>query len=98
MILISGLDYLASKELVNAKDSTDSGVQEKLSIIEDKSAYQFICVLTLDNLKSIGLKDIDIEKNDYIIGFNIKDNKVEVYNTRGYNGKYSLSEIKKIEE
>ena len=42
---------------------------------------------------------MEIDNDDkYLIQFNEKDETVEIYNTIGYNEKYSLSEIEKIKE
>lgn len=58
--------------------------------------------LTKDAIDVWGLNEIEIEEGeDYLIQFKDTDNanlSVEVYNTNGYNGKYSLTEIEQIEE
>lgn len=61
--------------------------------------YDYVAELSQDNLREFGLKDVKTSNDDkYIIGFNIKGDKVEIYNTKGFDGKYSLTELEKIED
>lgn len=54
--------------------------------------------VTAETLKEWGLDKIElVEGEEYLINFNDKDATVEVYNTKGYDGKYSLTEIDNIE-
>lgn len=51
-------------------------------------------VVTQDTLNLWGLSKIKLSDNEkYLIKFNESEMKVEIYNTNGYDGKYSLSEI-----
>ena len=53
----------------------------------------------MSNLEEMGIKGVQLEDNEtYIIRYEIDSMEVEVYNTLGYNGKYSLTDIDKIEE
>ena len=55
--------------------------------------------LTKETQDLWGLDKIELEEDEkYLIEFNENDVTVEVYNTIGYNGKYSLTEVDKIEE
>ena len=43
----------------------------------------------------------ELSKEDYgyfVIEYNLKDTKIEVINTKGYLGKYTLTEINKLTE
>ena len=61
--------------------------------------------LTEEAIKLWGLNEIKIKEGEYYL-IQFKDTiteentslSVEVYNTKGYNGKYSLTEIEQIEE
>lgn len=74
--------------------------QEQLS--NDNSNYTYYYKLDTPNLKDMGLSNVKSDKTDgyYIIKYNIKDNEIEVYNTKGFeNNKqiyYSLTEIQNI--
>ena len=58
-----------------------------------------VYALTNETYSIWGIEDIKLEDNEaYIVSFNEKEATVEVYNTLGYNGKYSLTEIDSIEE
>lgn len=51
-------------------------------------------VLTQETLDLWGLNKIKLSDNEkYLIKFNESEMKVEIYNTNGYDGEYSLSEI-----
>ena len=55
--------------------------------------------VTKEAMKQWGLDKIKTEANEYyLIKFDDTNATVEIYNTLGYNGKYSLTEIDKIEE
>lgn len=61
--------------------------------------------LTKDTLVKWGLDKIELQgQEQYVIEFNDiiddenKELSVEVYNTKGYNGNYSLTDIEKIEK
>lgn len=46
-----------------------------------------------------GLDQIKLKQNErYLIQFNEEEETVEIYNTIGFNNKYSLTEINKIEQ
>lgn len=67
----------------------------------EKSEYNYYYKLTEDNLKDMGLSNIKLSDTDglYIVKYDIKNAKVEeIYNTKGYEGKYSLTDIEQIEK
>ena len=87
--------YINNAKLEPASDITADG---SIPILE---CYK----LTQDALKEWGLTELEIiEGEDYLIQFkdiiNEENTKlsVEIYNTKGYDGKYSLTEIEQIEE
>lgn len=47
-------------------------------------------------LKNMGLEKIEDKKSEYWITFDEENCKVEIYNTQGYNGKYSLTDLENI--
>lgn len=55
--------------------------------------------LTTENLEKMGINDVvsNDEEGWYIIVYNIEEKTIEIYNTTGYNGKYSLTDIEQIE-
>ena len=67
----------------------------------EKSEYNYYYKLTEDNLKDMGLSNIKLSDTDglYIVKYDIKNAKVEeIYNTKVYEGKYSLTDIEQIEK
>ncbi len=55
-------------------------------------------LVTKDTMNLWGLNDIELEdKENYMIKFDDTNLTVEVYNTKGYDGKYSLTEIDNLE-
>ncbi len=60
-----------------------------------------VYVMTEETYTLWGMEDIynELEKGEgYLISFDEENATLEVYNTLGYNGKYSLTEIDSIEE
>ena len=58
-----------------------------------------------NKLRKIGLNEVanSNNKNDYVVGFNIVNNKVEVFSINGYKSKdgnvyHILSELENIDE
>ena len=79
---------------------------ENSSILNgDKLPVSECYILTEEALKTWGLDKIELEgQEQYLIKFNDtitesnKELSVEVYNTKGYNGSYSLTDIEQISE
>lgn len=91
----------AKTELKGTIATSDEVAQIKNKIGENKvdTDYTFYSELTMLNLEEMGIKGVQLEDNEtYIIRYEIDSMEVEVYNTLGYNGKYSLTDIDKIEE
>lgn len=94
----------ALKELTGEKVSeADYNILENIKIdISNIPEYVYYYKLTDDNLKQLGLGSIKLEKDEfYIIEYNIKDIKIEIYNTKGFeNDKtyyYSLTELENLD-
>lgn len=83
------------------KELNGTEIDEADNIDIEKSEYNYYYKLTEDNLKDMGLSNIKLSDTDglYIVKYDIKNAKVEeIYNTKGYEGKYSLTDIEKIEK
>ncbi len=78
-----------------AKLTKTSSVPSNINVKDINNCYD----VTNDTLNSWGLDKIEVEENEkYIIEFDEQNASVEIYNTLGYDGKYSLTDIEKIEE
>ncbi len=74
-------------KLQKATEANLSNVPESIPI---ESCY----VITEDTFNLWGLNKIELHENEsYLVQFDEDNLEVEVYNTRGYEGKYSLTEI-----
>ena len=62
--------------------------------------YIYYYELTEDQLKEMGLPDVksSTQNGKYMVEYDIEKAQVEIYNTKGYNGNYSLTDIESIEE
>ena len=84
--------------LVTASDSLASEL-ENIGISQEDINNGNVYKLTTENLKKMGINDV--ESNDeegwYVIVYNINDTTAEIYNTMGFQGKYSLTDIDAIE-
>ncbi len=84
--------------LVTISDSVSDKLKNigiNQSDIEAGNVYK----LTTDNLEKMGIKNVDSDDENgwYIIVYNISETTAEIYNTNGFNGKYSLKDIEKLE-
>ena len=81
---------LAGIALANAPEDVQNAVKNIPNIVFDENCYY----LDEATLTSMGIKNIDEEKNGYIIvKYNFSNADVEVINTKGYNEKYTLTQI-----
>lgn len=70
-----------------------------LGNISDKISISECYVVTTETLNLWGLNKIEMNKDEkYLVEFNEDELTVEVYNTKGYEGKYSLTELEELEE
>lgn len=78
-----------------AKMTSASGISIPAGIPQDANLY----VVTNDTLSYWGVGNIELEEGEiYLVKLDDVNATVEVYNTLGYDGKYSLTDIDKIEE
>ena len=85
------------KEKAKLEEASNE-VKNKINVTGD-NFYAFVKDENKDTYSEWGLDKIELENGEvYVIGFNENDLTVEVYNTLGYNGKYSLTDIDQIEE
>lgn len=79
--------YIGTAGMVKV-DTAPSGIPQADNLYE----------VTEKTLSNWGLDDIELEENEkYIVELDDVNTEVEVYNTIGYDGKYSLTEIENIE-
>ena len=75
-------------------DVATNEVKNKINVTGDN-----LYVLTTNTYSEWGLNKIELDNEEaYVVGFDENNLTVEVYNTLGYNGKYSLTDIDQIEE
>lgn len=99
--------YTDAKENLSGEDkgtviTADDGIVKNLlniGIKQEDIDQGKVYKLTTDNLQKMGINDVESndEKGWYIIVYNIEETTAEIYNTTGYNGKYSLTDIERIE-
>lgn len=101
------IDNLSDDEKINRineakKELKGIEITEADNINIEPSDYNnnYYYKLTEDNLKDMGLSNIKLSDTDelYIVKYDIQNAKVEIYNTKGYEGKYSLTDIEQIEK
>ena len=81
---------LAGTILTNSPEEVQNAVKNIPNVVFDESCYY----LDEATLIKMGIKNIDEDKNGYIIvKYNFNNADVEVINTKGYNGKYTLTQI-----
>lgn len=88
--------YINEVGLKRADDGSLSIYVPQESGIDLSSCY---CV-TQDALKNMGLEKIETEEGEYyLIQFNEEESAVvDIYNTIGYKGNYSLSQLEALDE
>ena len=71
-----------------------------ITVPDKEGNYIFYYKLTNSDLEHLGITGVesDEENGEYIVEYDVENVEVEVYNTKGYNGKHSLTEIEQIEE
>ncbi len=93
-----GINYLKNQNGEDKERPVFSEITTYGSYVEYK---EFVTQLKLDDLKVMGLKDVE-KPEKYLIAFNISENKVEIYYTDGYevNGTiyHSLTELENIKD
>lgn len=87
------------KEKAKLEEASNE-VKNKINVTGD-NFYAFVKDGNKDTYSEWGLNKIEPDSGSgetYVIRFDEKNLTVEVYNTLGFNGKYSLTEIEQIEE
>lgn len=78
----------------NAKLEKANTVPSEFGITDATTCYW----LTEEAKTNWGLNKLELKNNErYLIQFNENDATVEVYNSLGYNGKYSLTDVNQIQ-
>lgn len=99
-----GVQYL--NEIFEIDENYTEGKVEldKLSL-SYSNEYPYSIKFNENKLRKIGLNEVanSNNKNDYVVGFNIVNNKVEVFSINGYKSKdgnvyHILSELENIDE
>ena len=84
---ISLADSSIDSDVLNAAENTGK-------IEEDKSNYYY---LTPDNLEEMGIQNMDSDEYGYfIVKYDIENISVEVINTKGYQGNYTLEQLNSL--
>ncbi len=74
-------------------EKAENDIPSEFGISDTSSCYW----LTKEAQSQWGLEDIKLEKEEkYLIKFDEENEEVEVYNTLGFDGKYSLTDINQI--
>lgn len=89
------------KEEIRNEIYVTSGKLEKVTSIPDEITSQIqngkFYKVTQNALENMGIGNIKVSSDEeYLVEFDETNAKVEVYNTKGYNGVYSLSELENI--
>lgn len=71
----------------------------KIGIKDEDISTGKVYLLNTNNLEKMGIKDVqsDSENGYYIIVYDLDNTTAEIYNTIGYDNKYSLTDIERIE-
>lgn len=97
---IDELQEEEKQERINKAKAELKGTEtEKINIVPDKEGnYIYYYKLSEKQLKDMGISNVksDVKMGEYIVEYNIEKVQVEIYNTKGYNGKYSLTDIESI--
>ena len=69
-------------------------------ISEDEINAGKVYILSTENLEKMGIRNVQSDEDSgyYVIVYDIENTTAEIYNTVGYNGRYSLTAIEGIEE
>lgn len=83
------------REKAKLQKATEHEIPSNFGITDMTNCYW----LTTEAQTSWGLSKLQLKnKERYLIQFNETDETVEIYNTVGYHGQYSLTAIEQIEE
>lgn len=89
-----GNDNSAKLKKISELNSERPDITIPSEIPQDETVYW----VTEETMQKWGINKIKLlEGEAYLIKFNETEAKVEIYNTLGFNGKYSLTDINEIE-
>ncbi len=112
LIQAKAKEYVEEANFKIGKDPDESKIQQvRDQIYIEKAHLEYVnetnvsfdttdCYeLNEQTYKDWGLNEIKLDENEkYLLKFDENNLAVQVYNTKGYNGKYSLTEIEDIKE
>ncbi len=86
--------------MAKLKKLSQATTEDSLNIPNGITTNDNFYYVTREALKEMGIENIETGENagEYLIEFDENNATAEIYNTKGYGGKYSLTEIDKIEE
>ena len=86
--------------MAKLKKLSQATTEDSLNIPNGITTNDNFYYVTREALKEMGIENIGTGENagEYLIEFDENNATAEIYNTKGYGGKYSLTEIDKIEE
>ena len=91
------IQTIKNENLKGTKVEENSEVQNLLQNTgktEEALEYYY---LTGQDLTDMGLKELTVEDYGYfVVGYNIDEIKVEVINTKGYQGNYTLTQLNEL--
>lgn len=92
------IEQIKSENLIGSKVKDNAEIKSELiekGIISDETKIDEYYYLKTENLEEMGLQNLqNVEDNGYfIVRYNIDDVRVEVMNTKGYKGKYTLQQL-----
>ena len=92
--------YAVKKEQAENEVYKGAGLEKATDVSAPSAIPVSECYKVTDaTLQNWGLEDMEKEEGEeYLIKFDDVNATVEIYNTLGYDGKYSLTEIDNIEE
>ena len=91
------IETIKNENLKGTKVEENPEVQNLLQNtgkIEEGYEYYY---LTMQDLSDMGIQELSVEDYGYfIVGYNIDEIKVEVINTNGYQGNYTLTQLNEL--
>jgi len=92
---LTKINTAKQENLVGTKlDSAPAAVQQASKNVTNFTFDENCYYLNEETLKQMGIKDINESEDGYIIvQYNFSNADVEVINTKGYNGNYTLTQI-----
>lgn len=98
---VTEIEQVKNENLKGKKITENSEVQTlaqntgKIDTLKIDEYYYF----EQTNLKEMGLENLSTDEYGYfIVRYDIEDLKIEVINTKGYNGNYTLEQLQQIQQ